>query len=201
MRQYYYNGLTSSDSYNDWWDYSWYADVNNVLTCNDEMTTTFDFDVDPYFVGDVRTFSIAPDIVALSQSGEIRWGIHPDEQLYDFVTGFFDGSWVPFILLDTEMAGVYDTVIADLNFDLWFDEYDTMADKDDPVLNQDLGAYLDEPTEVMTGTQYVPAGFGAAGLPPTWWGAPDERFLRAHGDRDDGTAGRHVDLGREPLDA
>ncbi len=163
MRNYYYNGLTSWDNYSDWWDYTWYAGVYDMLHCTEGLTTTFDFNGYEY--------SIAPDIAALSKSDAIRWSVHPDEQLADFVW-----DWVPFILLDTTTAGVYDTVIADLNFDLWFDEHDDVADKADPVLNQDLGAYLTEPTYVMTGTMYIEDWWGSAGLPPTWWGPPMDEW-------------------------
>jgi uncharacterized repeat protein (TIGR01451 family) len=156
MRQYYYNGVTSSDNYADWYDYSWYADVYNVIHCTQGMTATFGLNEE--------TYTIDPAIVALSKSGEIRWGIHPDEQLADFVY-----DWIPFILLDTTTAGVYDTVIADLNFDYWFDGYDDVANKADPVLAQDLGSYVYTDTVVMTGTQYVPAWWFYAGGPPTWY--------------------------------
>ncbi len=158
MRQYYYNGLTSSDNYNDWMDYSWYADVGNVLRCF-EGETTFEFNEE--------TYSIDASIAALSKSGEIRWGIHPDEQFADFVY-----DWVPFILLDTAVAGQYDTVIADLNFDFWFDGYDDVANKADPVLSQDLGSYVYTDTVVMTGTLWSDPFMLIMGIPPTWWG-PD----------------------------
>ena len=156
MRNYYYYGYTSSDNYYDWTDYSWYADVPNVIQCTKGMTATF------YFNG--HTYSIAPSIVALSKSGKIRWGIHPDVQLADFVY-----DWVPFILLDTVTAEKYDTVIADLNFDYWFDGYDDVANKADPILAQDLGSYVLTDTLVMTGTQYVPAWWFWFQLPPTWY--------------------------------
>jgi hypothetical protein len=158
MREYYYNGRTSSHNYYDWWDHSWYADVPNVLRCL-EGETSFDFNG--------YTYSIDASIVALSKSGVIRWGIHPDEQFADFVY-----DWVPFILLDTVTAGQYDTVIADLNFDFWFDGYDDVATKADPVLNQDLGSYVYTDTVVMTGTVWSDPFMLFIGVPPTWWG-PD----------------------------
>ena len=156
MRNYLYNGWTSTDNYNNWWDRSWYADVYNVMHTTAGNEATFDFNA--------ATYTIDTTIVALSQSGDIRWGIHPDEQLADFVY-----NWVPFILLDTTTAGVYDTVIADLNFDYWFDGYDDVANKADPVLTQDLGSYLYADTAVAAGTQYVPNWWTSVGLPPTWW--------------------------------
>jgi uncharacterized repeat protein (TIGR01451 family) len=157
MRQYYYNGYTSWDNYNDWWDYTWYAGVYDVIHCTSGIEASFEFNA--------ITYTIDASITALSQSGEIRWGVHPDEQFADFVY-----NWVPFILLDTTTAGVYDTVIADMNFDYWFDGYDDVADKADPVLSQDLGSYIYTDTLVMTGTQYVPDSWFWGGGPPTWYG-------------------------------
>lgn len=162
MRQYYYNGRTGWDNYFDEVDYTWYAGVYDVIHCTEGETETFSFDE--------YTFSIAPEIVAMSQSNEIRWSVHPDLQ---FPAWIWD-AWVPFILVDSNEAGVYDTVIADLNGDLWFDEFDDTAvlGTTDPVLAQDYGDYLAEPTEVMTGTQFIPDFWGAFGLPPMWWGRP-----------------------------
>ncbi|MDX9831200.1 MAG: S8 family serine peptidase [Anaerolineae bacterium] len=159
MRNYYYNGLTSSDNYNDWFDYSWYADVYGVINCVQGTTPTFEFNE--------YVYSIDPSVADLSKSGTIRWGIHPDEQIADFVY-----DWIPFILLDTAAPGVYDTVIADLNFDLWFDGHDDVANKADPVLNQDLGSYVYTDTVVMTGTVWSDPMMLMMGYPPTWWG-PD----------------------------
>ncbi|MBU0705213.1 MAG: S8 family serine peptidase, partial [Chloroflexi bacterium] len=159
MREYLYNGNTGWDNYYDWWDYSWYADVVDVIHCTEGLLETFDFNG--------YTYSIDPAITAMSKSGEIRWSVHPDEQLADFVY-----DWTPFILLDTTTAGVYDTVIADLNFDLWFDGYDDVADKADPVLSQDIGSYVYTDTLVMTGTVWSDPLMNLWGYPPTWWG-PD----------------------------
>jgi uncharacterized repeat protein (TIGR01451 family) len=160
MRQYYYNGLMSSDNFADDDDYSWYADVFHVINCTDGMTQTFTLDE--------YTYTIAPSIVAMSKSGEIRWGYHPDAQFADYVSS--DGEWMPFILLDTNVAGVYDTVLADMNYDKWFDQYDDTAvlGTTDPILNQDIGAYVYTDTQVMTGTLYVPSAF--YGIPPLWYG-------------------------------
>ena len=158
MRNYYYNGYTSWDNYYDGENYSWYAGVNNVLHCTKGVTATFYFNS--------STYSIDPAIVGLSKSGEIRWSVHPDYQLYANVY-----NWVPFILVDATTAGVYDTVIADLNFDLWFDGYDTQATKSDPVLNADLGSYIYTDTQVMTGTHYVPDYWQwYYGYAPLWYG-------------------------------
>jgi hypothetical protein len=158
MRNYYYNGYTSWDNYSDDTDYTWYAGVYDVLHCTQGMTQSFTFHGD--------TFTIDPGIVAMSKSGEIRWGVHPDAQLWDL------WDWIPFILVDTKAAGVYDTVIADLNFDYWFDGHDDTAvlGTSDPVLSQDLGSYIYTDTYVMTGTQYVPAGWFGTQLPPYWYG-------------------------------
>lgn len=160
MRQYYYNGRTGWDNYYYGGDYSWYADARDVLHCTDGMTTSFTFDG--------YTYSIAAEIAQMSQSGEIRWGAHPDVQLPWYVSGF--GNWMPFILVDSTTAGVYDTVIADLNFDFWFDAIDDTAvlGTTDPVLNQDFGSYVYTDTVVMTGTQYIPDWWWW--LAPTWYG-------------------------------
>jgi hypothetical protein len=74
-------------------------------------------------------------------------------------------------LLDTTTAGVYDTVIADLNFDYWFDMYDDTAvlGTEDPVLAQDLGSFVFTDTVIMTGTQYIDGNFWWQ-EPATWWG-------------------------------
>jgi len=181
MREYYYNGRNAWNNYYEWeWeedltdgeaayydDWSWYAGVYDVLRCTDGTAASFEFEPDPIFdPGFLATYTVDPAIVALSKSGEIRWSVHPDVQFVDY----FWGDWVPFILLDTATAGAYDTVIVDLNFDLWFDEYDDVANKADPVLNQDLGSYVYTDTVVMTGTQYVPDCFG---YPPAWYGPPE----------------------------
>lgn len=155
MREYYYNGTDSWDNYWDDTDYTWYAGVYDVLHCTQGMTQTF------WLNGEI--FTIDPGIVAMSKSGEIRWGVHPDAQLYDL------WDWIPFILVDAEVAGVYDTVIADLNFDYWFDGNDDVANKADPVLAQDLGRYIYTDTQVMTGTHYVPAWWFWEQLPPYWY--------------------------------
>ncbi len=160
MRSYYYYGDDAWKNYNQGSDYSWYAGVYDVIYCTSGMTETFNFDS--------YTFSIAPDIVALSKSGEIRWSVHPDPEFWWTIW-----EWVPFILIDANTAGDYDTVIADLNFDYWFDEYDDTAvlGTTDPVLNQDLGSFVYTDTVIMTGTQYVPAGGAFWNQePPTWWG-------------------------------
>jgi len=161
MRQYYYYGLTSWDNYDDETDYTWYAGVDDVIYCTTGITETFGFDG--------FTYAIAPDIVDMSKSGAIRWSVHPDVQFPDYVSA--GEEWMPFILLDTTTAGVYDTVIADLDFDLWFDGNDDVANKADPVLSQDLGSYIYTDTVVMTGTQYIPDWW--LGYPPTWYGSPD----------------------------
>ena len=157
MRNYYYEGYTGW--YNYWWgdNYSWYADVHDVIICAGGSDEVFYFNESEY--------TIAQDWVDMSLSGEIRWGVHPDYQLYSYVY-----DWVPFILIDTTVAGVYDTVIADLNFDYWFDQYDDTAvlGTDDPVLNQDLGSYVYTNTVVMTGTMYVPSSLWW--YPPLWYG-------------------------------
>lgn len=155
MRNYHYYGLTSSDNYDDWYDYSWYADVYGVIDCVPGIVPTFTFDGNDYYID--------PSVAGLSKSGTIRWGIHPDEQLADYVY-----EWTPFILLDTAAPGAYDTVIADLNFDLWFDGHDDVANKADPVLNQDLGSYVYTDTVVMTGTAWSDVAMLSGGFPPTW---------------------------------
>ncbi len=157
MRGYYYDGYTSWDNYYNYGNYSWYADVSDVIFCAGGSDEVFYFNEDE--------FTIAQEWVDMSLSGEIRWGVHPDYQLYSYVY-----DWVPFILIDTTVAGVYDTVIADLNFDYWFDEYDDTAvlGTDDPVLNQDLGSYVYTNTVVMTGTAYVPYDYWW--YPPLWYG-------------------------------
>jgi hypothetical protein len=168
-----YDGTVDSwDNYDNWGDYTWFAGVKDVLLVTDVTTMTFDFEPDPgygmWMPSGEWTYSIAKDLVAMSKSGRIRWSVHPDLQLYDFVWGY----WIPFIMLDTQEAGVYDTIIADLNFDGWFDMFDDTAvlGSDDPILAQDLGRYLHEDTKVMTGTQFVPNWFTIGdGTPPTWF--------------------------------
>jgi uncharacterized repeat protein (TIGR01451 family) len=157
MREYYYYGATSSANYYDNADYSWYADVRNVIDCTDGMTQTLYFDGYEY--------TIPPSIVDMSLSGKIRWGIHPDRQFSAYVA--WNEEWMPFLLLDTQVAGVYDTVIADLNYDKWFDQYDDTAvlGTSDPILSQDLGSYIYTDTQVMTGTLYVPNWT----FPPLWY--------------------------------
>ena len=163
MRNYYYNGYTGWDNYEDEENYSWYADVDNVIYCTTGVTETF------YFDG--WTYSISAELVDMSLSGEIRWSVHPDIQFPDYVSAY--GEWMPFILLDTQEAGVYDTVIADMNYDRWFDMYDDTAvlGTADPVLNQDYGSYVYTDTQVMTGTFYIPAGLWW--YPPIWYGGWD----------------------------
>ena len=133
--------------------------IRDRINCVQGTTPTFEFNE--------YVYSIDPSVADLSKSGTIRWGIHPDEQIADFVY-----DWIPFILLDTAAPGVYDTVIADLNFDLWFDGHDDVANKADPVLNQDLGSYVYTDTVVMTGTVWSDPMMLMMGYPPTWWG-PD----------------------------
>ena len=160
MRNYYYNGWDADRNYQNTGDYSWYADVGDVIYCTSGMTETFLFDGNYY--------DIAPEIVNMSLSGEIRWSVHPDIQLRDYVSPSVE--WVPFLLIDANTAGDYDTVIADLNFDFWFDNYDDTAvlGTTDPVLNQDIGSYVYTDTVVMTGTHFVPSGLWF--FPPLWWG-------------------------------
>jgi hypothetical protein len=157
MRSYYYYGYDSWTNYNYGYDYSWYAASGNVILCSGSSDEVFSFNGYDY--------TIAQEIAALSQSGTIRWGVHPDFQLYAYVY-----DWVPFIMIDAEEPGVYDTVMADLNFDYWFDEYDDMAvlGTDDPVLSQDIGSYIYTDTEVGSGTHYVPYDYWW--LPPLWYG-------------------------------
>jgi uncharacterized repeat protein (TIGR01451 family) len=157
MRQYYYHGYDSWTNYNSWGNYSWYGRATDVIDCAEGEVS---FDLGGYM------YTISEDLVAMSQSGQIRWGVHPDIQFPYYVYW----HWVPFILIDADEAGVYNTVIADLNFDYWFDEYDDTAvlGTDDPVLSQDLGSYVYTDTEVGPGTAYVPAGFWW--YPPLWYG-------------------------------
>jgi hypothetical protein len=160
MRSHYYYGYDSWTNYYNYYDYSWYAEVGNVILCSGSTDEVFSFNGYDY--------TIAQEIAALSKSGTIRWSVHPDAQLYYFVY-----DWAPFILVDANVAGVYDTVIADLNFDLWFDEHDQMTTKDNPVMGVDLGGYLTEPTVVEPGTLYVPDWFTRGWkYPPMWWGMP-----------------------------
>jgi hypothetical protein len=169
MRNLVYNGYDSWDNYWEDGNYSWYAGVYDVLYCTQGQEQHFWFNDEEYVISE--------DIVALSLSGQIRWSVHPDIQLYEYVA-----DWMPFILIDANEAGVYDTVIGDLNFDYWFDQYDDTAvlGTEDPVLNQDLGSYVYTNTVVMTGTFYVPSGY--YWLPPLWYGyetAPSEMTLPA----------------------
>lgn len=154
MRNYMYNGYDSWRNYDYNGNYSWYAGVHDIIYSTEGLTATFHFNG--------YTYSIDPSIVALSKSGIIRWGVHPDRQLSTYVY-----DWVPIILLDTTTAGAYDTVMADLNFDLWFDNYDGKANKASPVLSADLGRYVLTDTYVLTGTWYTPF---LGGYPPLWWG-------------------------------
>jgi uncharacterized repeat protein (TIGR01451 family) len=158
MRGYFYNGYDSWDNYYSSDDYSWYAGVYDQIPCTDGMTSTFEFNGSLYV--------ISADIAGLSKSGAIRWGVHPDPEFWYTIW-----NWVPFIMVDASIAGDYDTVIADMNFDYWFDEYDDTAvlGTDDPVLNQDLGRYIYTDTYVLTGTQYIPDWWWAQ-APPTWGG-------------------------------
>jgi len=160
MRNYYYEGLTSWDNYDDGENYSWYARVDNIIRCIKGQVTQFDFDGITYYID--------TEIIDLSLSGEIRWSAHPDIQLADYVSP--TGEWMPFIMVDTQQAGVYDTIIADLNYDKWFDQYDDTASLGtiDPVLSQDLGSYVYTDTVVLTGTQYVPSALWWE--PPLWYG-------------------------------
>jgi len=165
MREYYYNGRTALNNWGpyppeDADDVSWYGLANNVIICTEGTVETFN--------AGGWIYSIDADIVDMSQSGEIRWGFHPDPWLSLGPSPAFE--WPPFILVDSTEAHVYDTVITDLNFDRWIDAHDDMATKSDPVLNADFGSYVLTDTLVMTGTQYVPAFW--FGLPPTWWGVP-----------------------------
>ena len=159
MRAYYYNGTTSWDNFETNGDRSWYAGVYDVIVCTAGKEASFNFNEE--------TFTIDADITSMSLSGEIRWGVHPDRE---FAVTIYD--WVPFILVDSQTSGVYDTVIADMNFDQVFDSHDDTAvlGTDDPVLNQDLGHYIYTDTLVMTGTQYVPASWFEMQLPPYWYG-------------------------------
>jgi uncharacterized repeat protein (TIGR01451 family) len=155
----------------DWREESWYAYVEDVIDCTAGVTATFkicsyDFETEST-LEECFKWTIGPEITALSQSGQIRWGVHPD---VDLARNFWHTNHpIPFILVDTGEELVYDMVIADLNHDHWFDSYDDTAvlGTDDPVLNQDLGSYVYTDTQVLTGTLYVPGGFGE---PPTWYG-------------------------------
>ncbi len=166
MRNYYYNGYDSWDNYWSWYNdpdlddnLSWYAGVSDVIYCAGGSDEGFWFDD--------FWWTIDQELVDLSLSGEIRWGVHPDIQIPNYVTYY--GDWMPFILLDTQEAGVYDTVIGDLNFDGYFDQFDDTAvlGTDDPVLAQDFGSYVYTDTVVMTGTAYIPSY--AWYYPPLWF--------------------------------
>ena len=161
MRRAVYEDRYSWNNYWDLTDYSWYANVWDVIHCTEGVTESFDFDG--------WTYEIAADIVDMSQSGSIRWGAHPDIQLRNYVSPS-GAEWMPFIMIDSTTAGVYDTVIADLNYDKWFDMYDDTAvlGSADPVLAQDLGSYVYTDTIVLTGTQYVTST--AWWVPPLWYG-------------------------------
>jgi subtilisin family serine protease len=154
MREYALNGVDATYNYNNHGDRSWYARALNFLYAAKDTDGNL---LDMQFNFNGSTYTIDKTIVAMSKSGKIRWGVHPDYQLYTYLAG-----WVPFILLDTTTAGVYDTVIADLNYDLWFDAHDVAASKAQPVLGQDLGHYQTADTLMLAGSASRPFGLDRA---------------------------------------
>jgi hypothetical protein len=76
--------------------------------------------------------------VPASAGGQVRYGHHPDNRM--FILGDRDdrdGEWAGILLLDSARAGVWDTVIVDLNFNHDFTD-DKPATRESPLSFRDV---------------------------------------------------------------
>ncbi|UCD92179.1 MAG: S8 family serine peptidase, partial [Methanobacteriota archaeon] len=97
----------------------WFSDTSSIDT--DSNSDGF-LDTSGYEIGNIT-----------SQSGNYHLGVHPDDYLR-----IRYGHYVPVLVVDTQVAGVYDAVYADLDDDSNFtDEWPAV--RGDEVLAHDLG--------------------------------------------------------------
>lgn len=123
MRTYYYEGdvFPATDS--------WYANTSNyVEIATHAMTPTMIITTSFPNAYNGLSYDIAPGIGEMSQSGRVRFGIHPDPALSNYVYGHEPAV----LLVDANEPYVYDTVFVDLNDDRWFNDdadFDPTGDK------------------------------------------------------------------------